>query len=262
MLFPESRRVIYGKNPLEEVICQLRFPPILRIDTEIPAAYQERIRHEYPLFLEPQEEENSLGIPPEIAKLVGGKMPFHVGRSFNFLSADEKWKVTLTRDFLALSTLKYERWEQFKERLKVPLDALVSHYQPVFFTRIGLRYRNVIRRSALALGNVEWSALLKQTILGELADPNLSGAIESATRDLVFKLDGHGKLRVKHGLAPSKATSEVCYLIDSDFFTEERTGTNNAIGILDTFNQQSGRLFRWCIQDRLHEAMGPRSIDS
>lgn len=263
MLFPESQRVIYEKNPLELVVCQLRFPPILRIDTEVPSAYQESIRHEYPLFAEPQDEQENFGIPPEIAKILGGKLPLRVGKSFNFLSADEQWKATLTRDFMALSTPKYVRWEQFKEHLSRPVDALNLHYQPAFFTRIGLRYRNVIRRSVLGLNNIEWSALLKPTILGELADSNLAGAVESASRDLVFRLDDHqAKIRVKHGLALSKANGEVCYLIDSDFFTDERTATNNAIGKLDIFHQQSGRLFRWCIQDRLHEAMEPRPIHS
>src|SRR5213592_535127 len=140
MLFPESQRVIYEKSPLEEVICQLRFPPILRIDTEVPAEYQEKIRREFPLFAEPQDTEASLGIPPEIARLLGGgEIPIRVGKSSQFLSADEQWKVTLTRDFMALSTRKYERWEQFKVHIEKPFDALVSHYQPAFFTRVGLR---------------------------------------------------------------------------------------------------------------------------
>jgi uncharacterized protein (TIGR04255 family) len=114
----------------------------------------------------------------------------------------------------------------------------------------------------LGLGDVDWRSLLNPTILGELSDPNLSGAIEQVSAQVLFLLDGRGKLRVRHGLAKSKSSGEICYVIDSDFFTEERTDTTNAIEILDHFNQQAGRLFRWCIQDRLHEAMGPRPIDS
>jgi hypothetical protein len=36
MISQEPRR-IYRKNPLAEVICQLRFPEILSIETELPA---------------------------------------------------------------------------------------------------------------------------------------------------------------------------------------------------------------------------------
>ena len=44
MPFPVTKRIIYKKNPLVEVICQLRFPPILSIDTEIPARFQGAIK--------------------------------------------------------------------------------------------------------------------------------------------------------------------------------------------------------------------------
>lgn len=50
MPFPESKRVFYVKNPLAEVICQLRFPAILRIGAESPHEFQERIRDHLPLF--------------------------------------------------------------------------------------------------------------------------------------------------------------------------------------------------------------------
>jgi len=47
---PESPRVIYASNPLVDVICQVRFPRILRIDSELPVAFQEAIRDQFPLF--------------------------------------------------------------------------------------------------------------------------------------------------------------------------------------------------------------------
>jgi hypothetical protein len=42
--FPESERIIYAKNPLESVICQLRFPAILKISSEPPVEFQETLR--------------------------------------------------------------------------------------------------------------------------------------------------------------------------------------------------------------------------
>ena len=53
MPFPEtSQKIIYKKNPLDRVICQLRFPPILKIDTELPDKFQESIRNDFPEFQE------------------------------------------------------------------------------------------------------------------------------------------------------------------------------------------------------------------
>ena len=41
MISPDNRRYAYGKAQLIEVICQLRFPTILSIDTREPADFQE-----------------------------------------------------------------------------------------------------------------------------------------------------------------------------------------------------------------------------
>jgi len=49
-LFPESERVIYEKAPLVQVICQLRFPQILRIESQLPVEFQERIRDAFPIL--------------------------------------------------------------------------------------------------------------------------------------------------------------------------------------------------------------------
>ncbi len=56
MPFPSANRVIFKRNPLKEVICQLRFPPILKIDSEIPANFQDLIRNEFPKYKETGEQ--------------------------------------------------------------------------------------------------------------------------------------------------------------------------------------------------------------
>ena len=55
MPFPETERVIYEKNPLNKVICQLRYPPILRIDSEVPSKFQDAIIDNFPLYNEKVE---------------------------------------------------------------------------------------------------------------------------------------------------------------------------------------------------------------
>lgn len=258
-VFPETARLIYAKNPLEEVICQLRFHPILRIEAESPAAFQEAIRSEYPLFEQSPGEQ--LPIPEEIAK----RLPegLRIGNpSYTFTSEDGAWKVVLTRDFIASTTSKYERWQDFGKHLNLPLKALVEQYSPAFYTRIGLRYRDVIRRSILGLGEVDWAELLKPQIAGELSIRDVAKAIERAAREAIFVLDeNESKLHVRHGLARRGPNGEECYVVDSDFFTTQKTEIKDAGKILDTFNRHAGRFFRWCITDRLHQAMGPRPAD-
>src|SRR6266571_2947714 len=98
MLFPERKRVIYGKKPSEEVICQLRFPTILRIASEPPALFQERIRQQYPLLR--QMKPNQLPLPEEFLKSLGPGFSLSMANpAYDFISADEKWTISLTSDF-------------------------------------------------------------------------------------------------------------------------------------------------------------------
>jgi uncharacterized protein (TIGR04255 family) len=271
MPFPDSPRVVYRKNPLNQVICQLRFPPILRIDSEVPADYQEMIRYQYPLFKQQVVQPDML--PPLPPQEVIQALPqaiketfFHTGKTaYDFISEDEVWVVRLTRDFLALTCNKYERWEQFREHLVKPLEALLDLYEPAFFSRIGLRYQNVIRRSILNLQDVAWADLLSSYIAGELASPEIAESALETSHTVVIRLtDERGLVRIQHGLVSveENGQTESGYLIDNDFFITQKIQTEigNVWNILDQFKLRARRLFRWCIADQLHKAMEPQPV--
>ena len=40
MSFDKDKRVKFRRSPLDEVICQLRFPTILKIDQNLPVDFQ------------------------------------------------------------------------------------------------------------------------------------------------------------------------------------------------------------------------------
>jgi uncharacterized protein (TIGR04255 family) len=260
---PDSQRVIYRKNPLVEVLCQVRFPPILKIAAEPPASFQERIRAEYPLFVEKQPDPIEIppGVPPQVARAVRESMPSGRPTAYEFGSADEKWKVTLTRNFLALSTNSYNRWEHFQKHLQGPLSALADIYSPAFFTRVGLRYQDLIQRSELGAEDVAWSKLIKPQFAGLLAVPEVMESVEETLGQTLIRFPQfHARVRINCGLVRTNEDNEESFLIDSDFFTEERTAIEDVNNILSYFNRQSGRLFRWCIEDQLHSAMEPEAI--
>jgi len=257
MPFPESPRVVYERNPLEEVICQLRFPTILRIDAEMPAAFQEMVRNEYPLYT---EAEAVLGggppMPPEVAQVLRGGLP--VTRQFH--TQDQVWKIGLTRDFLSLSTRHYERWEQFRERLAFATSALEQTYRPAFLSRVGLRYRNIIHRPTLGL-NVQWSELLMPHVAAELSSQEMAESVSEAVHLVLFKLDEQGsRVQLRHGLESREGLAGAAYVLDADFFTDSRMETQNVVQRLDYFNRQAGCLFRWCITDALHQRLGSHPV--
>ena len=258
MIFPESPRVIYGKNPLQQVICQVRFPAILRIVSDTPVEFQDKIRAEYPLFAEKREA--TIRLPEELTKKLPAEF-LAAETAYEFTSADEQWTVSLTREFLALSARKYERWEDFSKHLAGPVDALASIYSPPFWSRTGLRYQDLIRRSAIELDQVEWKDLLNPQLAGELSDEQIAAVIEYSRHEFQIKQNTNGNVRIRHGLVTDQETDEVCYMIDADFFTEERLEGENVRNRLNEFNQEAGRLFRWSISEKLHTAMEPRPAE-
>ena len=262
--FPISPRVIYAANPLVEVICQLRFPAILRIDSELPVAFQERIRAQYPDLRERTDGIPELpgGVPRQIADLLRSSFAARkraVG--YDFVSPDGLWTVGLTREFLSVGTTRYERWEGFRERLAIPFHALLDIYQPSFFTRVGLRYQDLIQRTRLGLQGQEWASLLQPHIAGLLSASNLNADINATFAQTAIGFRGNlGQVTLRHGLVQAADGQETCYLFDADFFTDQRIENDDAYEKLDYFNHQSGRLFRWCIGNVLHDAMGPQPV--
>ena len=261
MLFPDVKKVIYKKNPLDRVICQLRFPPILRIDVEPPVEFQDCVRKELPNYSEKIELTMRVpSIPQDRLPHELLNEPLHTTDTKNheFSSEDGLWKINLTRTFIALSTSRYETWKDFKQKLEIPLRTLINVYSPSHFSRIGLRYRDVLQRSTLGLDDVSWTALLQPQILGVLVDPEIEQSVQNMESVYTISLpDGESAVQVSTQLTQDRNASEVCYVIDSDFFKASKTLTDNAIGRLDDFNKHAFRLFRWCITERLHKSMEP-----
>ncbi len=262
MAFPDVARVLYRRNPIELAVCQFRFPPILRIDAEIPSQFQERIRGLYPFYEPKSVVPLPLGLPPDVASIFSQSLPFGPGQKrHEFLDAKKQWTVSLDRESLALTCTKYERWEQFKEFLAPPLGALRELYAPSFYVRVGLRYRDVIRRSTLGLADFAWKDLLKPWIAGPFESPDVQDDIQRTAHQISIRLsDSRGQVLVNHGLAQEQGAGEWCYVIDSDFFYEEQTENASAIDRLDFLHIEARRCFRWCITDRLHESMHPEPL--
>ena len=261
MAFPEVPRARYEINLLDEVVCKLKFPPILRIESQIPDAFQERVRADFPLF-ETVEATPSANLPPDLARLISragarGPQVDHVFTS----SDDGVWQVRLGRSHLSLTSFDYVQWELFRQRLVVPYQALLEEYKPAPFNHVCLRYRNVIRRSRLPFEpDIPWPELLQPWVCGFLAAPGLHGEVEMARMSAATRLPHPDTwLDVEYGLI-EVADGETSFLIDAHLFTDAPAEPANAFNRLDDLHHQASNFFRWCITDRLHEALGPRPV--
>ena len=261
-MFNHTERCRYGKNPLAEVICQLRFPEILAISAQPPVEFQEAIRSEYPAFLR-QQEMPAPRVAAASGNLVVQKQPPVI--NYRFSSPDGIWRVNLTGTFISLTCSRYTSWEDFAAKLDKPLAAFIRIYKPAYFERVGLRYLNFISRSQLDLEGVPFHQLISPCYLGPLAEEDIVEA--SATRCSVdAELSIRGGCRVKIHAGPglvkrgSLEDKEVKFIFDQDLYLPGQLQLNLVTGALQTLHSQADAIFRGAITPQLHNAMEPESI--
>ena len=261
-MFSMEKRCHYGVNQLAEVICQLRFPEILSIAANPPAAFQDAIRAQYPRFQQRQETP-----APKITGVPGQfrleNQPSNV--NYQFSTADGVWRVNLTSKFISLACTKYTCWEDFAAHLDKPLAAFIQVYKPAYFERVGLRYVNTISRRELELEGRPFSDLIAPCYLGPLAEEDVNETATSrCTMDLEMAIRGgcRVKLHAGPGLVkrPGQDDKEIKYIFDQDLFMPGQVAVNLSAGALQTLHSQANSIFRGAITDTLHEAMEPEEI--
>lgn len=261
-MFSDESRCIYRNNPLAEVICQLRFPEILTIETDLPAQFQEAIRDEYPQYSSRKE-----AAAPKLSGTPGNLslQKQEPTTNYQFVSEDGVWRVNLTSKFISLACTKYVRWEEFAKKLDKPLAAFIKIYRPAYFERIGLRYINFISRIHLGLTEYSFSDLIAPCYLGPLAEEDISES--SASRcNVDAEIGIRGGCRVKLHAGPglvkrnNQTDQEVKFIFDQDLYMPGKLPVNLSAGALETLHAQAFSIFRGAVTDRLHDALEPESI--
>lgn len=264
MLFSNAERCLYENPVTHEVICQLRFPTILSIESREPADFQDLIRSDFPRYML-RRENPPVKITPQngAAPRVEQAAPIS---NHTFISADNLRKINLTRDFIALSTLRYTGWEKFAAALDKTLAAFIRVYQPAFFERIGLRYMNIISRQKLGLEHEPWSSLISPVYLGPYAEEDIAdSAIGKFSTDTELSLGGSMQAKIHSGTAVLKPAnlsvpqdSEQKFILDIDLSMRGNIAPHLAAAGLETLHSHSTRVFRGAITGLLHSAMDPQ----
>jgi uncharacterized protein (TIGR04255 family) len=261
-MFSQEPRCLYRSNQIGEVICQLRFPEILTIGANVPVAFQEAIRDEYPQYSAHKETPapKIIGTPGNLSL---ENQPSTI--NYQFISADGVWRVNLTSTFISLACRRYTRWEDFALRLDKPLAAFIKVYKPAYFERVGLRYLNFFSRKELNLEGVPFRDLITPCYLGPLADEEVS-EVASSRCNVDAELAIRGGCRLKLHAGPGfvkkngQSDQEVKFIFDQDLFLAGKVPMNMTTGALQTLHSQAYSIFRGAITDTLHDAMEPETM--
>jgi len=242
--FPRYEDVRLQRAPLTEVICQVRFSPILRIASEQPVAFQERIRQRFPQLAVDQ------GLAIQVASL-GSESP-SAGpqpRIFRFQSPDGHTMVSLALSFYALSTTAYTHWTDFLDHLLFVNQSMHELYDVPFATRVGLRYIN-----HLTLENTGVRSLAE--LLGMLR-PELTMLLRVECWDepvemldqLLLRGEEDERLTLRSGY---KGGEEPVLTLDFDYYAEGNISLDNLGDLVQRYHDTIYSAFRWCVQeDRL-----------
>lgn len=259
----QIERVRYGKCPLVEVAYQLNFPTILSIEAEMPVKFQNEIRKAFPQYQIQTEQENEITV-----NITGEDVnPMFKHRSVRklhqFISEEGKWKITLAKNQLAISTLKYEQWEDMMRRFEQPLKVFSEVYDQSYFERVGLRYVDAIKRSELGLEGVEWKELIKPHLLGclnfsreEVEKVNLN------TLRAEIVMDGIS-VRISSGLGVINTDNKEpdnAFILDCEYYQAGKLNMDEIGEVAEGLHQKSTDFFRKSITRKLHEAMEPQEL--
>jgi uncharacterized protein (TIGR04255 family) len=231
---PAIERPDIRRNLIHQAICELRFPAVLELENERPLTFQKAIRKQYPHY----KVRKNVNIGPE-----------SIERAIHHTFIDKKkhWFVTLKSSSLGLETLNYHGYERLRENVEYLIDKSKSTRDSDFFTRIGLRYINV-----LPVGQRNLAGWIRE----ELVAPLVTGSYGNVEQcwQIVTGEGRTGRYLFQHGLpgnAPTgvKDWSEAPrYVIDIDFY-EEDVEVRDAIETLNQLHQQSFDLFWWALGD-------------
>jgi uncharacterized protein (TIGR04255 family) len=232
----------YKRNYLQQTVCELRFPTLLPLgDAKPPSAFAHALRKAYPTYNQLSEVTVGLGSQTHTPNL-----------SHQFKSSNGLWSVTLKNNALVLEGSRYSSYADLRARLELALAAALPVIDTDFFTRIGLRYINVLKTNGTRI--VDW---VNSDLVAPLSKSSFVGMADYGGRLQVVAPDGglllqHG-LSHKPGREASGATAEVPdYVIDIDGFRSEVAAADVVVAV-DRVHEQVFQLFDWAIGPKARE---------
>jgi len=261
MPFPTTKRVKFHSNPLVEVVCQLNFLGKLYNSEEgfskEASLLHDKLKTELPFF----NKAKTVSVEIDSANQNVNKTEIDV---FEFASDDQKYKLVISPDSLALVTTDYNGWEAFSKLLEFTLKNLNDYPVTKTFKRVGLRYKDVIQRSQLDIDlSTSWSELLNDNITCLLRSDDIANQIKGIQTNFTMSLpdiDKRSHMNANYGLVSHADTKEICFLIDSDFYVEGEINNDSSTEFLDAFNIKSRNFFQWCIKEQLYRNLKPEEI--
>jgi uncharacterized protein (TIGR04255 family) len=243
--FPEVERIELKEPPLELVVCQLRFPPILELTpNQPPKEFQKRLAKGYPV-----SRQQRAGFQVAVA----GAGPVLTDSAFwGFDDMESRWTVSLGNTFLSLETRHYQNFDEFIGRFMEAFGFVRELYAVEVRERLGLRYLDRLARSKQPSLPADWPSRIQPDII-PLRRLRGQDEPQSGLLDGRFAFGDHVlAVRAAFTDAGFPGATEAELALDLDCFTERRAPLEGIDNLLRQFRALSYRAFRWVLGDLIH----------
>lgn len=233
-----SKHKVFARNPLDTVIAQLKFQPILRIGSGkgVPD-FQDLIRKSFSGYAEGEIRNVHVGPDTQVST--------KVEKVYHFLRESDSCKVQLSSDNVLLEAKDHRSRDELLEDFGVVMGALEQIYSPIDSTRFGVRYINIIRKSEIEKSldrSVSWDGLINAEYLkmpAKITDLDRTFFANQITSPL-----SSGEITLRYGITkPSTKDQEPSFTFDIDRYIESTVNLGEIGDILTNFTDDIFSLF-------------------
>ena len=252
-IFPSFERIELKRPPLQLVVCQVRFPPILELVAgDPPVKFQEALKHRYPVTHRDQSLE---------MRSVGGEAPLlRTSHHWRFDDADSKWTVSLGDSFLSLETGHYRRFTDFVQRFDELLDISRDLFPLEIRDRFGLRYIDRLSKRVCPNLPDNWLTQIQSDLI-PLRGWRGEGEPQKGQLETRYAFDGQiltiRCTTVDRGFS---GADEDEFVLDIDCYCADRAPLGNLAELMRDFKQMAYNVFRWAVGD-LISSFGPAETE-
>jgi uncharacterized protein (TIGR04255 family) len=256
---PPANRTLLISPPLELAIAEIRFSAsTFEVTAELGLRFKERL-DEIGLStarIEPMHQQRvsvnvQAGVPPSPQIEAGTQ-------GWLLVSSDDSYQITVMPGAISFQTNKYLRWSvTFRPRLEAILTTIAELMEPVFVSRIGLRYVDRFV-DALAESPEIWIGRLSQNFLGPICDPRIGGLVKGAQQQVELQLGEAQGAVLRHGPFVDPANGgALSYLLDIDVYDSEpnRFDASDLIERIEVLNRTAASLFQLVLTPEYLQAL-------
>lgn len=151
-----------SRPPLKRVICQMRYPRELGVESTLVRRVQKKLAKSFPHV---QEEKIVTGLT-----IARDAQPIQVDLKdvFQFSSEDGKTAVQLTDEFVTVETSNYLRFDDFAAQWAEVISAVIEVLELSWQARFGLRYTNVVSAPDLPEADI-WASIIRGSLIKPVA---------------------------------------------------------------------------------------------